>query len=223
MKTINLIFGASGFAKEVDWLINDLYENDNSVDFRPDYFVAHKDDLSVGKSINSIQVISEDDAISKFANSSEFIVNVFVSVGSPVLKEKIVNNIINIKNFQFPTIIHPDVSYDKRVERVKFGEGVIICSKNVLTTDIEIDSFVHINLACTIGHNTIIGAYSTISPGVNVSGNVNLKKNTFVGTNATILENVSIVSNVVIGAGAVVTKSINKSGTYVGIPAKKIK
>lgn len=223
MKIINLIFGASGFAKEVDWLINELYENDNSVDFRPNYFVAHKDDSKVGKSINNILVISEDDAINKFAHSSEYLVNVFVSVGSPVLKEKIVSNIINIKNFKFPTIIHPDVSYDKRFERVKFGQGVIICSKNVLTTDIEIDPFVHINLACTIGHDSIIGAFSTISPGVNVSGNVNLKKNTFVGTNASILENVSVVSNVIIGAGAVVSKSLNESGTYVGIPAKKIK
>ena len=223
MKTINLIFGASGFAKEVDWLISELYEKDNSVDYRPDYFVAHKDDSKIGKSINKIQVITEDDAISKFANSSEYLVNVFISVGSPALKEKIVNNLVNIKNFQFPTIVHPNVSYDKRKGRVKLGQGVIICSKNVFTTDIEIDSFVHVNLACTIGHDSKIGTFSTISPGVNLSGNVNIKKSTFIGTNATILENVTIASNVIIGAGAVVSKDLNESGTYVGIPAKKIK
>lgn len=223
MKTINLIFGASGFAKEVDWLISELYEKDNSVDYRPDYFVAHKDDSKIGKSINKIQVITEEDAISKFANSSEYLVNVFISVGSPALKEKIVNNLVNIKNFQFPTIIHPNVSYDKREGRLKLGKGVIICSKNVFTTDIEIDSFVHVNLACTIGHDSKIGAFSTISPGVNVSGNVTIKENTFLGTNATILENVTIVSNAIIGAGAVVSKDLNESGTYVGIPAKKIK
>lgn len=223
MKIINLIFGASGFAKEVDWLISELYDEDNSVDYRPHYFVSHKNDLMVGKNINNIPVISEEDAISKFAHSSEYFVNVFISVGSPILKEKIVKNIILIKNFQFPTIIHPNVSYDKRIGRVKFGQGVIICCKNVLTTNIEIDSFVHLNLACTIGHDSKIGSFSTISPGVNVSGNVNLKENTFIGTNATILENVSIVSNVIVGAGAVVSKSLNESGTYVGIPAKKIK
>lgn len=223
MKTINLIFGASGFAKEVDWLINELYEKDNSVDFRPNYFVAHKDDSKVGMIINNIPVISEEDAINKFSHSSEYLVNVFVSVGSPILKEKIVNNIINIKNFQFPTIIHPNASYDKRDGRVKFGQGVIICSKNVLTTDIVINSFVHVNLSCTIGHDSLIGSFSTISPGVNISGNVSLDKNTFIGTNATVLENISIVSNVIVGAGAVVSKDLNKSGTYVGIPAKKIK
>jgi sugar O-acyltransferase (sialic acid O-acetyltransferase NeuD family) len=223
MKTINLIFGASGFAKEVDWLINEIFEEDNSVDFRPDYFVVHKDDSKIGDRINNISVISEEDAISKFAHSSEYLVNVFVSIGSPFIKEKIVNNINEIKNFKFPTIIHPNVSLDKRAERLKIGQGVIICSKNVLTTDIKIESFVHLNLACTIGHDTVIGSFSTISPGVNISGNVKLGKNTFVGTNATILENISIVSKVIIGAGAVVSKDLNEAGTYVGIPAKKTK
>ena len=132
MKTINLIFGASGFAKEVDWLISELYERNNSIDFRPHYFVAHESDPKVGMNINNVPVISEEDAINKFAYSSEYLVNVFISVANPILKEKIVKKIILIKNFQFPTIIHPNASYDKREGRVKFGQGVIICSKNVL-------------------------------------------------------------------------------------------
>jgi len=43
-----------------------------------------------------------------------------------------------------------------------------------------------------------------------------------IGTNATILP-VTICSNVVIGAGAVVTKDISESGTYVGNPARLVK
>jgi acetyltransferase-like isoleucine patch superfamily enzyme len=46
--------------------------------------------------------------------------------------------------------------------------------------------------------------------------------NVSIGTNATILP-VEICSNTVIGAGAVVTKSISKSGVYVGNPAKLIR
>tara|TARA_B100001750_G_scaffold54524_1_gene41475 strand:+ start:5199 stop:5657 length:459 start_codon:yes stop_codon:yes gene_type:complete len=42
-----------------------------------------------------------------------------------------------------------------------------------------------------------------------------------IGTNATIMP-VSICDDVVIGAGAVVTKDINESGTYAGNPASKI-
>ena len=43
--------------------------------------------------------------------------------------------------------------------------------------------------------------------------------NVLIGSNATILP-IKICNNVVIGAGAVVTKNINKSGIYVGNPAK---
>lgn len=42
-----------------------------------------------------------------------------------------------------------------------------------------------------------------------------------IGSNATILP-VNICDNVVIGAGAVITKDITDSGTYVGNPMKKI-
>lgn len=44
----------------------------------------------------------------------------------------------------------------------------------------------------------------------------------YIGSNSTILP-VSICDDVVIGAGSVVTKDINQSGTYVGNPARKLK
>ena len=43
-----------------------------------------------------------------------------------------------------------------------------------------------------------------------------------IGSNSTILP-VDICSDVVIGAGSVVSRSINESGTYAGNPAKKIR
>lgn len=49
----------------------------------------------------------------------------------------------------------------------------------------------------------------------------NIGNNVSIGSNATILP-VSICDNVVIGAGAVVTKNIDQSGTYVGNPAKRV-
>ena len=44
-----------------------------------------------------------------------------------------------------------------------------------------------------------------------------------VGTGAQILQGLTICDDTIIGAGAVVTKDILEPGTYVGIPAKKIK
>ena len=68
----------------------------------------------------------------------------------------------------------------------------------------------------------------TFSSGGPANGNKKLWKkknignNVSIGSNSTLLP-VNITNNVVIGAGSVVTKNINKSGTYAGNPAKRIK
>ena len=49
--------------------------------------------------------------------------------------------------------------------------------------------------------------------------NTKIGNNVLIGSNSTILP-VTICDNVVIGAGAVVTKNINKPGVYFGNPAK---
>lgn len=82
----------------------------------------------------------------------------------------------------------------------------------------------------TIGNNCFIGhgvmfVNDLFSNGGPASGDKTLWKataignNVSIGSNATILP-VSICDNVVIGAGAVVTKNINKPGIYAGNPAK---
>ena len=44
-----------------------------------------------------------------------------------------------------------------------------------------------------------------------------------VGSGSTIIQLVEIAPYTIIGAGAVVVKTIEDSGTYVGVPARKIK
>ncbi|MBS6324113.1 MAG: acetyltransferase, partial [Clostridium sp.] len=46
---------------------------------------------------------------------------------------------------------------------------------------------------------------------------------TWVGIGATVSNNVNICDHCTIGAGAVIIRDIEESGTYVGIPARKIK
>lgn len=217
---MNVIFGTAGFAKEVDWLINDILMY-NKINYKPDYFICEDNNENIGKEINDIIIISERDFFIRRFNDD---INYIIAVGNPLVKKKIVNKIEkSITNPIFPNLIHPSVSFDIRNDKIIMGYGNIICSKTVLTTDIKIGSFVHINIDCTIGHDSYINNYSTISPGVHVSGNVYIAENVFIGTGAVILEKVKICTNAIIGAGAVVTKDVVEPGTYIGSPAKKIK
>lgn len=215
MKTF--IFGASGFAKEVEFYI---FETNSNSKIKLDIyaFVVNDSEYQAGNSINGIQIISENQYFSTFHKSK--IHNCIIAVGHPALKEKIYNK-INCETTLFPTVIHPSVIYDKR--SVKVGKGSIICPGNLITTEIEIGDFVHLNINSTVGHECEIGNFSTISPGVQISGNVIISTNVFIGTGAAILEKVEITANSIIGASALVNKTIEEAGTYVGMPVKKIK
>ncbi len=217
---MNFIFGAAGFAKEVDWLIEDLFSV-QSIDYRTNKFVAEDGNKLIGTTINSAKVIAESDFLNKYASTEN---NCFIAVGNPILKEKIVQKIKSVHSkSRFPNLIHPTVSFDRRSSKLILGEGNIICSQSVLTTDIKLFNFVHVNLDCTVGHDSIIGDYTTISPGVHISGNVKISEKVFFGTGAVVLEHVKICAGAKIGAGATVINDINESGTYVGTPARKVK
>lgn len=209
------IFGSSGFAKEVNFLLTDTYYLD------VDCFVS-KD--HIGSDVQGKGVISEEEFYDRVMAGLAKDVEIYIGIGSPLIRKKIVDK-INVfqPNILFPNAIYKDVVFDKNHGRIVFGVGNIICAGVKLTTDITIGDHNHINLNSTIGHDAIIGSYNTFSPGVHISGNVQVGNYNFIGTGATVLEKVKMGDNIIIGAGCVVTKDLIESGTYVGIPAKKIK
>lgn len=202
------IFGSSGFGKEVAWLLeeNEDYQILGFIDDNPDVF---------GKVINGYKVIGNSD----FLLSIDKPINVVIAIGKPLIREKIVTKLKRNHLISFPNIISKDVKMSKYVT---LGEGNIICSGNILTTNINVGDFNLINLNCTLGHDDFLESFITIYPGVNVSGNVHIGNFCELGTGSKLIQGLSLVSDVVLGAGAVVIRDICESGTYVGIPAKKV-
>lgn len=209
------IFGTRGFAKEVEFMIVSTLGSNSLVPIEI-IFVGEDESEDLNAPINGRQVISESEFFKITDN-----VDCFIAVGSPNAKKKIVDKLIGKANIFFPNLIHPTVVYDKRYTAM--GQGNIICSHASLTTNIKLGNFVHINLNCTVGHDTNIGNFVTASPGANISGNVTIEDLVYLGTNSIIIEKKKIEKNVIIGAGTVVIKDILEAGTYVGMPAKKIK
>ncbi|NDP28020.1 MAG: hypothetical protein GZ087_11425 [Flavobacterium sp.] len=121
--------------------------------------------------------------------------------------------------FKFCTVVSDCCKISKSAT---IGSGTIIQSGVNISAESIIGAFAKLNTNCNIMHDVTIGDYTTIAPNACVLGNVYIGKACYIGSNATILPNISICDNVIIGAGAVVTKDIDSSGTYVGIPAKKV-
>ena len=212
MKKI-VIVGAGGFGREVEWLIkrinqvNPTYEMIGFVD----------DGKAIGEEIGHSKVIYTTDELSKV--NEELCVT--IAIGNAKVRKMIANKLSANPNLEFPNLIDPSVIYDE--EETTLGKGNIICAGTIMTVNIAIGNFNIINLDCTIGHDDILNNYITIYPSVNVSGNVIVNDCTEIGTGTQIIQGLSVNGNTIIGASAAVVKSIEESGTYVGVPVKKIK
>lgn len=209
------IYGGGGFAREVAWLIESC--NVPEEKYR---IVCFIDDNSAiqGQVLNEIPVLSFEDACEKFPRFQ-----IISGIGSPQIREKTMQKVA-AAGIDMGTIIHPRAEKSRWVE---IGSGSVICAGNILTTNITLGKHVQINLDCTIGHDVIMGDYTTLAPGVHVSGWVHLGKRVYVGTGANIINGTSIKplvidDDAVIGAGACVTKSISNGVTVVGVPAKPL-
>ena len=80
-----------------------------------------------------------------------------------------------------------------------------------------------INTGSIIEHECTIGQHCHVSINASIAGQVSIGDNVFIGAGASVINNISICSDVVVGAGSVVINSIQKPGTYVGIPAQRIR
>lgn len=208
------IFGAGGFGREVLTLINHI----NAASEEPKYnFIGFFDDgIDAGSYVNGFPLLGGLDTINRWDSELCLALAVGSSKTKKVLKEKIVNQLVS-----FPTLIHPTVLIGDN-NSVSIGEGSIICAYCIITCDSVIDSFVTLNLACTVGHDTKIGKYSSFMPSVNISGEVAIGECVYVGTGAKIINRLSLGSYAIIGAGAVVTKSLPSNCTAVGVPARAL-
>lgn len=163
----------------------------------------------------------------KYANQEAKSINDFdpsqymiiVAVANCDERKKIVERLP--KETRYYTFIHPTaLLMDKNIE---IGEGCFIGAYSVLTCNIKLGKHSILNRGNQIGHDSIIGEYFSAMPGAIVSGNVKIGNLCYLGTNSTIIEKKELCDQVTIGANAVVVKNINQSGTYVGVPTKKIK
>ena len=211
MKKI-VILGARGFGREVKMLIDQINLVENKYEF-----IGHYDDgKEKGEQINGFPILGNTNDLNSLIEP----VLVALALGNPMNKRRVVQQ-LNSPNITFETLIHPSIIIGS--DSVTIGRGTVICAGCIITCNIDIQDYVIINLACTIGHDTIIKNYASLMPGINVSGEVLLEEGVYIGTGAKIINQVTIGQNSTIGAGAVVSKSIPENCTAVGVPAKPIK
>lgn len=163
------------------------------------------------KSCGSYPVVGKDDMIDNLGG------NVIVAIGNASIRRRIQES---IDSSRIATLIHPDAVIAKDV---KIGVGTVVMAGAVINSGASIGKGCIINTCASIDHDCIISDYVHISVGAHIAGTVNVNDNTWIGAGAIVSNNLAIMGDCMIGAGAVVVKDIESSGTYVGVPAAKIK
>jgi len=154
--------------------------------------------------------------ISKFQ-----VIGGIVAIGDNYTRKIVAEEISQIiKSFHFVNAIHPSVIFGKEVE---IGEGCLMMAGVIVNNNCIIGKHCFLATKSSIDHDSTLGEYSSLSPGVTTGGRVLIGKCTAIGIGATILHYINIGNNCVIGGNSLVNKEIGDGYVAFGIPAKPVK
>ena len=139
-----------------------------------------------------------------------------IGIGNNEVRRKIAKTYPELKYY---TAIHPAAIVG---ENCKIGEGSCIMAGTVISPGASIGKHCIINTNSTVEHDNVLEDFVHISPGAVLCGTVEVGNGTHVGASAVVRNNIKITSDCKIGIGAAVVKDITESGTYIGIPARKM-
>ncbi len=208
-----IIVGAGSFGREVAQLVEDI--NLVNKEWILLGFIDETKEKQ-GTLINNIPVLGGFDWLEKNNKGSIYTA---VAIGNPVDKYNLIKK-VSLYDVDFCNLIHPEAKISRFVE---MGTGCIICWNSFLSVNTRLGDHVSINPGCGIGHDTVIGHYSTLYWNVTLSGNVNLKDGCEVGANSVVIPKKTVGKWSIIGAGAAVVEDLPENCTAVGVPAKPIK
>lgn len=206
-----IIIGAGGHSKVIADII--IKTNNNLVGFLDDNIKLGTNIINdknkkyniIGKISDSIKYLQGDENI-KFV----------IAIGDNYTRKEIANKY----KLPYITLIHPTANISIGTD---IGIGTVVMANATINANANIGEHCIINTGAIVEHDNLIKNYVHISPNATLGGTVHLGECTHIGIGATVKNNINITDRCIIGAGTVVVKNIEDTGTYIGIPAKKLK
>jgi len=209
LRTPIVVFGTGGHGRETALLIASMIASGTPWElagFLTDDRAQH------GDRVGAIPVLGDGDVLSRHAGRYL----VALGVGAARARQDIIRRIRPLVR-GFPVLLHPSIPL---YQRVVIGEGSQLHAGTILTTDISIGDFVILNRHVDVSHDCRIDSWCTLAPAVSLAGNVHLHEGANLGLRAACLPRVVVGAWSVVGAGAVVTRDVDRETTVVGVPAR---
>ncbi|WP_300297289.1 acetyltransferase [Anaerosolibacter sp.] len=205
VKDILIIIGASGHGKVVA---------DIAIKMNKWQSIAFFDDDESIKASMGLKVIGNTTDAYIYIDKADF----FVAIGNNATREKVQEKLMD-EGMSVVSLIHPSAVIGTDVE---IGIGTAVMAGVVINSSSKIGKGCIINTSSSLDHDNVIEDYVHISPGVNLAGTVKIGKGSWIGIGSVVSNNVNLCSGCKVGAGAVVVKDITESGTYVGVPVRRV-
>lgn len=199
-----IVIGASGHGKVVADIV--LQRGDQLLGFLDD-------NEALPPEICGIPVLGKTTEYKKYPEAA-FV----IAIGNAAVREKLAQQLDGVRWY---TVIHPAAVISSL--DVQIGEGSVVMANAVVNPSAHIGKHCILNTTAVVEHDNRIGDFTHISVGAKLGGTVTIGNRTWIGIGATVSNNVTICDDCMVGAGAVVIREIKESGTYVGVPARKVK
>lgn len=183
-------------------------------------------DIARKKGYREIVFLDDDDrihecggypVIGKSSEAGAIDADVIIGIGNAGIRKRIQESIPDEK---LVTLIHTDAVV---AEDVVIGNGTVVMAGAVINPGVRIGKGCIINTCSSVDHDCEVGDYVHIAVGSHLCGTVSVGSGTWIGAGATVSNNISICPDCMIGAGAVIVKNIDSAGTYMGVPARRIR
>jgi sugar O-acyltransferase (sialic acid O-acetyltransferase NeuD family) len=146
--------------------------------------------------------------------------DVFVlAIASPAGK-RVVHGRLHDRGARFPRLIHPTVNV---APTAMIAEGVMILFNGAAGPNCRIERMVTINTGSGLGHDAVVGEFSTLSSKVDITGGVQVGSDCLIGSNAALIPKIKIGNGATIGAGCVIYRSVPAGATMFAPPARMLK
>lgn len=210
------IFGIGGFSREVLPLVLSTVEKSDDPTLVSDVVFVDRDKSDP---VAGIKCISDAEFLSLDTEKSAV-----VPIADVAIRYKLIDT-LSSHGVSMLTVISQSAEF---LGRYTLGDGAIICSKCIITDNVQIGRMFHMNLFSYVAHDCQIGDFVTFAPAVKCNGNVIIEDDVYVGTGAVIRQGtpdkpLRIGKGAIIGAGALVLSDVPENATVVGNPARPLK
>ena len=199
-----ILFGCGGHARSIVNVIRGLKENIEIILVDEN---ATENELILGCQTFGEHAMGEKDVY-------------IIAVGDNAKRKKLYAALNHVALGRCVSIVAPNahIGID-----AKIGNGTFVSTNAYIGPQAEIGKNTIINTCSVIEHEVKVGDNTHIAPNATVCGRSRIGNNVFCGAGSIIIDQINVCNDVVLGAGSVVRADIKEAGTYVGVPARKIK